>query len=47
MYEREFTITLYVRDEVEAKSIQEAESLPFTGELPEGALVNRPIVIKK
>ena len=47
MYEREFTITLYVRDEVNASSMQEAESLPFTGELPEGALVDRPIVIKK
>tara|TARA_R100000664_G_C2714215_1_gene109938 strand:+ start:386 stop:529 length:144 start_codon:yes stop_codon:yes gene_type:complete len=46
MYEREFRITLYVRDEVEANTIKEAEEIPYTGELPEGALIDKPVVIK-
>ena len=44
-YKRETTVTYVISDIVEANSYEEAESLPITQEVPEGAIVEKPIAI--
>ncbi|QDP68177.1 MAG: hypothetical protein Unbinned1473contig1000_55 [Prokaryotic dsDNA virus sp.] len=45
IYRRETTVTYVISDIVEANSYEEAESLPITQEVPEGAIVEKPIAI--
>tara|TARA_R110002020_G_scaffold122805_7_gene278709 strand:+ start:2030 stop:2191 length:162 start_codon:yes stop_codon:yes gene_type:complete len=44
-YKRETTVTYTITDIVEANSYEEAECLPITQEVPEGAIVQKPIAI--
>ena len=44
-YKRETTITYTITDIVEANSYEEAECLPVTAEVPEGAVIQKPIAI--
>ena len=46
-YIRQTIIQYIVEDEVEANSYAEAESLPITQEVPEGARLEVPIAILK
>ena len=44
-YKRETTVRYTITDIVEANSYEEAESLPITQEVPEGAKIQKPIAI--
>tara|TARA_R100001463_G_scaffold726_4_gene3358 strand:+ start:290 stop:451 length:162 start_codon:yes stop_codon:yes gene_type:complete len=44
-YKRETTVRYTITDIVEANSYEEAEALPITQEVPEGAIVEKPIAI--
>ena len=44
-YKRETTVRYTITDIVEANSYEEAEALPITQELPEGAELEVPIAI--
>jgi hypothetical protein len=46
-YTREATVTYIITDEVNANSYEEAEALPIVQEVPEGAMVEKPIAIIK
>ena len=47
IYTREFTVTYIVTDEVEANSNAEAETLPITVSVPDGAKVDYPRSVEK
>jgi hypothetical protein len=44
-YTRETRVMYIITDIVEANSYEEAESLPIAQEVPEGAIVDKPIAI--